>query len=80
MLYARFRIRLNITNLASKINYQCRSTNLTLGGPVQAGELPLKVFRQPYLHIYVPRREVPHCRPIRIGCQDITVFKLIQIY
>ena len=28
-----------------------------LGGPVQAGELSLKVFRQPYLDIYVPWRD-----------------------
>jgi hypothetical protein len=55
MLIARFRIRLNITNLARKINYQCRSGNLSLGGPVRAGDLPLKVSRQPSRHIYVPR-------------------------
>ena len=57
MLVPSFRIRLNITNLARKINYQCRSTNLTVGGPLRAGELPLKVFRQAYLDIYVPWRE-----------------------
>lgn len=57
VLNVRFRIRLNIAKLASKINYQCRSINLMLGGPVQAGELSLKVFRQPYLDIYVPWRD-----------------------
>jgi hypothetical protein len=39
MLIPMFRIRLNITNLARKINYEC----LSLGGPLKVGGLPSRL-------------------------------------
>jgi hypothetical protein len=54
MLIPRFRIYLNTMSLARKNKLSVPSTNLTLGGPVEAGELPLKASRQVSLHIYVP--------------------------